>query len=67
MALRSFFAFLALRMRFILLVSEFNSTLYCNNSNTSFVVKSMSHQGFGGIVQINVNVCAVDVNYKGDY
>ena len=45
MASRSNFQYLALRMRFIILVSELNSALYCNRANTLFVVESMSRQG----------------------
>ena len=45
MDLRSALEYLALRMRFILFVSDFNSALYCDSAKKPFVVESMSLQG----------------------
>ena len=49
MVLRSAFVYLALRMRFILLVSELNGALYCDSANTSFVMESMLRQGMSAL------------------
>ena len=42
MVLRWGFVYLASSMRLILLISELNSAFYCDITNTSFVVESMS-------------------------
>ena len=45
------FVYLASSMRFILLVSEVNSALYCDSANTLFVVESMLRQGIAASSQ----------------
>ena len=51
MVLRSDFVYLESRMRFILVVSEFNSALYWDSADTSFVVEYMSRQGMAASSQ----------------
>ena len=42
MVLISALEYLALKMRFILFVSELKGVLYCDSANTSFVVEYIS-------------------------
>ena len=64
--LRSAFVYLALRVHFIILVSELNGALYCDSANTSFFVEYISRLGMV-IVLVNVHFSAVDENSKGAY
>ena len=49
--LRSDFVYLSSRMILIILFSELNSALYCDSTNTSFVVEYMPLQGMAASPQ----------------